>query len=201
MAGIETSQNFSDGQQVDAASLNGIISNSKLNASAVDGTNITVTGAGQLNLGTVTADKIGTDAVITAKILDSNVTLAKIQNIANDKVLGNTSGSSAAPSELSITDVSNAGFTPTAFSSQESCKLPNGLVLKFGRVSTTSSPQTITFSTAAGETAFSSVISAQVTAEKDTGSVGANVTSFSSTELIVTYEAGTEEINWVVYGT
>ena len=57
MAGIETSQNFSDGQQVDAASLNGIISNSKLNSSAVDGTNITVTGAGQLNLGTVTADK------------------------------------------------------------------------------------------------------------------------------------------------
>ena len=37
MAGIETSQSFGNNDQVTAASLNGIISNSKLNTDAVDG--------------------------------------------------------------------------------------------------------------------------------------------------------------------
>ena len=37
MAGIETSQSFGNNDQVTAPSLNGIISNSKLNTDAVDG--------------------------------------------------------------------------------------------------------------------------------------------------------------------
>ncbi len=46
------------------------------------------------------ATTIANDAVTTSKILNSNVTLAKLANIANGTVLGNSSGGSAAPSAL-----------------------------------------------------------------------------------------------------
>lgn len=51
----------------------------------------------------VSAD-IPTDAIVTTKIANSNVTLAKIQNIAVSTVLGNSSSSAAqAPLEISMT--------------------------------------------------------------------------------------------------
>src|SRR5204863_3481925 len=40
------------------------------------------------------ASHLASNAVTTAKITDANVTLAKLANIANNKVLGNISGSS-----------------------------------------------------------------------------------------------------------
>jgi hypothetical protein len=51
----------------------------------------------------VTSAKILDGTIATGDIGDSQVTLAKIANIANNTVLGNTSGSSSAPSELSTT--------------------------------------------------------------------------------------------------
>ena len=73
MAGIETSQTFANNDQVTAASLNGIITNSKLNTSAVDGDGSTtgtihVNGSGVLSVG----------AINTANINDNQVTLAKM---------------------------------------------------------------------------------------------------------------------------
>ena len=53
----------------------------------------------------VDSDEIAADAVITAKILDANVTLAKMANIADDTMLGNISGSAAAPAAMSIANV------------------------------------------------------------------------------------------------
>lgn len=55
--------------------------------------------------GTIVADDLASNAVTTTKILNSAVTLAKIENIANNTILGNVSGGSAAPSALSAQNV------------------------------------------------------------------------------------------------
>ena len=90
-------------------------------------------------------------------IKDGGVTKAKIENVANLRVLGNTSGLPRAPQEVEILDddtmdtadaatlatsesikayvdaSSTAGFTPTAMASDtKSVTLPNGLIMKFG---------------------------------------------------------------------
>jgi hypothetical protein len=64
------------------------------------------------NTGAVT---ISNDAVTTAKILNSNVTYAKIQNVAATRLLGNSTGSPAAPEEITLgTNLSFTGTTLNA---------------------------------------------------------------------------------------
>lgn len=60
------------------------------------------------------ATTIANDAVTTAKILNSNVTLAKIANIADQRILGNRSGGAAAPEELTYAQVKTALSLPTS---------------------------------------------------------------------------------------
>ena len=84
MAGIETSQSFGNNDQVTAASLNGIISNSKLNTDAVDGNGsstgtIYVNGSGVLSVGTIDEGNINAN----------QVTLGKLAQLADGKVIGN----------------------------------------------------------------------------------------------------------------
>jgi hypothetical protein len=58
---------------------------------------------------------ITNNAVTTLKISNSDVTYAKIQNVANNRILGNTSGSAAAPSEIVLPlSVANGGTNATA---------------------------------------------------------------------------------------
>jgi len=45
---------------------------------------------------------IANNAVVTAKILDKNVTYAKIQDVTNARLLGNFTGGAAAPAEYSL---------------------------------------------------------------------------------------------------
>ena len=121
------------------------------------------------------------------QIRDSGVTKAKIENVANMKVLGNTSGSAAAPQEVAILDEDDmstdsatslatqqsikayvdttagptVGFTPTSYTGGESVALPNGLVMKFGIFSnTTDGDKTVNFGTSFN----TAVICAQATA-------------------------------------
>jgi hypothetical protein len=49
---------------------------------------------------TTLATTIQANAVTTTKILNASVTYAKIQNVTNNRILGNTSGSAAAPAEI-----------------------------------------------------------------------------------------------------
>jgi hypothetical protein len=71
----------------------------------------------------VTTAKILDANVTTAKIADSNVTKTKIENVADMKVLGNTSGVAAAPSEVSILDEDNlVSNSATALATQQSIK-------------------------------------------------------------------------------
>ena len=59
----------------------------------------------------------------TLRIKDSGVTLAKMSNLANMKVIGNTSGGSATPSAVSILDEDNmSSNSATAVATQQSIK-------------------------------------------------------------------------------
>jgi hypothetical protein len=67
--------------------------------------------------------QIKSNGVTTSKILDANVTKAKIENVANMKALGNTSGSATAPQEVSILDEDNmSSNSATALATQQSIK-------------------------------------------------------------------------------
>ena len=67
--------------------------------------------------------QIASNGVTTSKILDANVTKAKIENVANMKALGNTSGSATAPQEVSILDEDNmSSNSDTSLATQQSIK-------------------------------------------------------------------------------
>jgi Repeat of unknown function (DUF5907) len=55
-----------------------------------------------LTAGEVTSAALATNAVTTAAITAANVTYAKIQNVAASSLLGNPTGSGAAPSEITL---------------------------------------------------------------------------------------------------
>lgn len=66
----------------------------------------TISDAGALaTLDEVTASEIAAGAVGTSELADNNVTLPKLQTIADDRILGNITGGAAAPAELTATQV------------------------------------------------------------------------------------------------
>lgn len=77
-----------------------------------------------LDAGTIVNADISASADIAgSKLLDSSVTKAKIENVADMKVLGNTSGSAAAPQEVSVLDEDNmSSDSATALATQQSIK-------------------------------------------------------------------------------
>ena len=87
----------------------------KLAADSVDGTKIADDA--------VDSEHIADDAVLTAAILNGNVTLAKIANIGDATVLGNASGSAAAPSALTIdNDLSSVSVNDDTLASAKAIK-------------------------------------------------------------------------------
>lgn len=76
-----------------------------------------------LGLVSVAAGNIQSNAVTTAKIADSNVTKAKIENLTDYTVLGNVSGGAAAPAEVTILDEDDLNSdSATALATQQSIK-------------------------------------------------------------------------------
>jgi len=129
--------------------------------------------------------RIKANGVGTTQIAASSVTKAKIENVDNMKVLGNTSGSSAAPQEVDVIDddtmatatdttlatsesikayVDSApNFTPSTYAGEESVTFPNGLIMKWGSLDiAASSTSTVTFATA-----FSTIVNVQVSWQID----------------------------------
>jgi len=139
----------------------------------------------------VTTAKIANSNITTEKIANSNVTKGKIENVANMKVLGNTSGSSAAPQEVSILDEDDMySDSNTAIPTQQSVKayadgssnfttedsqsagyqiFPSGLKMAWGDAKTTSG-SAITFPSGVN---FSVAPTVQLTYNK-----GVNITSY-----------------------
>jgi len=71
----------------------------------------------------IAAGGLATDAVETAKIKDANVTKAKIENLADYKVLGNVSGGAAAPAEVALLDEDDlTSDSDTSLATQQSIK-------------------------------------------------------------------------------
>jgi len=124
MAILNKGQTFSDGEQVTSAKLNTAVDGATFAPGAVDDVSTQLSGGAIIvKDGGVGTAKITDNAVTSAKILDSNVTKGKIENVANMKVLGNTSGSSAAPQEVSILDEDDmTSDSNTSIPTQQSVK-------------------------------------------------------------------------------
>ena len=115
MAVITSGKTFANGEQLSADKLNQVITAATFNqADAVDGSTMTLIGG---------AMAVADSGIATAKIADSNVTKAKIENVANMKALGNTSGSAAAPQEVAILDEDTmSSDSATSLATQQSIK-------------------------------------------------------------------------------
>ena len=112
---INTGKTFANGEQLTADKLNQVIDQATFNASeAVDGSTITlISGAMAVNDSGITEAKIGNGAV----------TKAKIENVTDMTVLGNTSGSDAAPQEVAVLDEDDmTSNSATALATQQSIK-------------------------------------------------------------------------------
>lgn len=184
MAVITSGKTFANGEQLSASKLNQVITAATFNSTdAVDNSTMTLVGG---------AMAVRDDGIVTAKILNSNVTKAKIENVANMKVLGNTSGSATAPQEVAILDEDNMstdsatslatqqsikayvdtstsstdGFTPSSYTGGESVTLPNGLIMKFGDKS--GADGSVTYGTAFPNAVISVCVSPRDTSARST---------------------------------
>ena len=133
MAVLNKGVDFSDGDQVTSANLDNLVDNAAFVPGAsgtTDDSSLEVNGSGRLQVKSsgISAGKIAADSVTTAKLPDSTsdtdgVTLAKMQYLANLRVIGNVSGDPAAPSEVSILDEDAMGSdSDTAIATQQSIK-------------------------------------------------------------------------------
>lgn len=133
MAILTKGQTFANADSVTSTKLNNLVDAAAFVAGAsgtTDSTSLEVNGSGRLqikDLG-VTSAKIAASAVTTSKLPDSTiatdgVTYAKLQRVANMKVIGNVSGSLGVASEVSILDEDNmVSDSATAVPTQQSVK-------------------------------------------------------------------------------
>ena len=128
MAGVVTKgTTYANGSQITSSNLNALVDDAVFSSNAVDDGSTALNDSAipaiiVKNAG-ISAVKLATDAVETAKIKDGNVTKAKIENVANLKVLGNTSGSAAAPQEVAILDEDTmSSNSATSLATQQSIK-------------------------------------------------------------------------------
>ena len=147
MAILSTGNTFGATDTVTSTKLNNIADAATFDDPVDDSTLELNTADGKLR---VKASGVG-----TTQIAPSSVTKAKIEDVADMKVLGNTSGSATAPQEVSVLDENDMSsdsataiatqrsikayvdgapnFTPSTYAGEESVTLPNGLIMKWGK--------------------------------------------------------------------
>jgi hypothetical protein len=168
MAILSTGNTFGDTDTVTSTKLNNIANQATFD-DPVDETTLEKHTDGKL--------RIKANGVGTTQIASSAVTKAKIENVANMKVLGNTSGSATAPQEVDVIDDNTmATASATTLATSESIKayvddligystlpsqsnglategeqgsytLPGGLIVKYGTLNSTTANQSHTFTT------------------------------------------------------
>jgi len=105
MAIITSGKTFANGEQLSASKLNQVITAATFNESgAVDGSTMQLVGGAMA-------------------VRDGGITKAKIENVANMKALGNTSGSASSPQEVAILDEDTmSSNSATSLATQQSIK-------------------------------------------------------------------------------
>ena len=198
MSIINKGTSFANGEQLTADKINDLIDLATFNQDATDSQTTDVNSAGQI--------VVNQGGIDTAQLATGAVTKSKIENVANMKALGNTSGSASEPREVAILDENDmasdsdtslatqqsikayvdttagptVGFTPTSYTGGESMTLPNGLILKFGQATILSTGGTITFATPF-PTACINFNSEKIGADSS-NNIG--VTSFSKSQIV-----------------
>lgn len=180
MAILSKGHTFADGDDVTSTKANNLVDQATFVSGAsgtTDDSTLEVNGSGRLQVkdSGVTTGKLAASAVTTAKLANSTattdgVTFPKMRYIDNLKVIGNVSGGSTTPSEVSILDEDDmASDSATSLATQQSIKayvdtgawggssyaggesltLPNGMVMKIGTVTIPGdSTATVTFAAA-----------------------------------------------------
>lgn len=136
MAIINTGQTFTTTDTVTNTKLQDIANLATFN-DPVDETSLELKVDGKLGVkdGGVTATKLATDAVVTSKIANNNVTFAKLTDVIDDDTMATASATKLATSESikAYVDTSKtSAFTPSTYAGEESVTFPNGLIMKFG---------------------------------------------------------------------
>jgi hypothetical protein len=127
MAFITTSQNFSTGNQVTASSLNAIVSGAEISTGSVDDQTIVVsTGASSgilsVKSGGISSTQLGTNIKDSTGTTDG-VTFSKLRYLGDLKVIGNVSGSSAQPTEVTVNNSDTlSGASATTLATDVSIK-------------------------------------------------------------------------------
>jgi hypothetical protein len=98
----------------------------------------------------ITPALIADNAVTTPAILDANVTFAKLTDVIDDDTMATATDTTLATSESikAYVDSSAQTFVPASYAGEESVTLPNGLIMKFGTVTSNGGVQSFTFATA-----------------------------------------------------
>jgi len=130
MGAVNTTYTFLATDTITSTKMNNIIDETVITGDAISGTTLEVTGTGKLKIRSqgVGSNELATDAVTTTSIASSSgasngVTYDKIQHVANMKVIGNVTGSLAAPSEVPILDEDDmVSDSATSLATQQSIK-------------------------------------------------------------------------------
>tara|TARA_R110000772_G_scaffold172101_1_gene283971 strand:+ start:1782 stop:2465 length:684 start_codon:yes stop_codon:yes gene_type:complete len=101
MAIINKGTAFSNGEQLSATKLNDLIDEATFSTSSVDNSSTVLNGAGAITVrdGGISTAKIANNSVITQKILDSNVTFAKLADVIDSDTMTGASATTLATSE------------------------------------------------------------------------------------------------------
>lgn len=115
MSIINKGTSFANGEQLTADKINDLIDLATFNQDATDSQTTDVNSAGQI--------VVNQGGIDTAQLATGAVTKSKIENVANMKALGNTSGSAAAPQEVAILDEDTmSSDSDTSLATQQSIK-------------------------------------------------------------------------------
>jgi len=156
MSIINKGTSFANGEQLTADKINDLIDLATFNQDATDSQTTDVNSSGQIvvNQGGIDTAQLATGAVETAQLATGAVTKSRIENVANMKALGNTSGSASEPREVAILDEDDmSSDSDTSLATQKSIKayvdgdssfntsegyqkLPGGLIIQFGHRTT-----------------------------------------------------------------
>ena len=125
MSVITPGTTFANGEQLTASDLNLLVQGASFSQNAVDNNSTILVGSAiTVADGGITSAKLDADAVTTSKILDGEVTKAKIENVSAPlKVLGRMSAGAGAVEEVAvISDDELVGASATTLATSTSIK-------------------------------------------------------------------------------